>query len=41
MLIYSTAVALYLRVSGGLTGILLWPVVALHGILSLLLGVSA
>jgi hypothetical protein len=41
MLIYSTAVALYLLyvgVSGGLTGILLWPVVALHAILSVLLG---
>jgi hypothetical protein len=41
MLIYSTAVTLYLAylgLEGGLTGVLLWPAVALHVILSFLLG---
>jgi hypothetical protein len=41
MLIYSTVVALYLAYLGladGLTGTLLWPAVALHAILSVLLG---
>ena len=41
MLIYSTVVALYLAYlgfTGGLTGILLWPAVALHAVLSILLG---
>ena len=41
MLIYSAAVALYLAYLGfaaGLTGILLWPAVALHLVLSILLG---
>jgi hypothetical protein len=41
MLIYSAAVALYLAYLGfinGLTGILLWPAVALHAILSVFLG---
>jgi hypothetical protein len=41
MLIYSTLVALYLAYLGlaaGLTGDLLWPAVALHSILSILLG---
>lgn len=41
MLIYSAGVALYLAftgVAGGLSGVLLWPAVALHGILSILLG---
>jgi len=41
MLIYSAAVALYLAylgLAGGLTGIFLWPAVALHAILSVLLG---
>ena len=40
MLTYSAAVTLYLACvgfAGSLTGILLWPAVALHGILSLLL----
>ena len=40
MLIYGAAVALYLAYlgfSGGLTGILLWPAVVLHGILTALL----
>jgi hypothetical protein len=40
MLIYSAAVALYLAYlgfAGGLTGVLLWPAVALHVILSILL----
>jgi hypothetical protein len=39
MLIYSTAVALYLAYVGisGVSGLLLWPVVALHAILSALL----
>jgi hypothetical protein len=40
MLIYGVAVTLYLAYlgfAGGLTGLLLWPAVALHGILSLLL----
>jgi hypothetical protein len=40
MLIYSAAVTLYLAyvgVAGGLTGILLWPAVALHVILTALL----
>ena len=40
MLTYSAAVTLYLAYvgfAGGLTGILLWPAAALHGILSLLL----
>ena len=41
MLIYSAAVTLYLAYLGlvvGLTGILLWPAVALHAILTVLLG---
>ena len=41
MLTYSTAVALYLAYlgfAGGLTGVFLWPVVALHAVLSILLG---
>jgi hypothetical protein len=40
MLIYSAAVMLYLAylgVTGGLTGILLWPAVILHAILTALL----
>ena len=40
MLIYSAAVALYLAYlgfAGGLTGILLWPAVVLHVILTALL----
>jgi hypothetical protein len=44
MLTYSAAVALYLAyvgVAGGLTGILLWPVVALHAILTALLARAA
>jgi len=41
MLTYSSAVALYLAYlgfAGGLTGVLLWPAVALHAVLSILLG---
>jgi hypothetical protein len=41
MLTYSTIVLLYLALLGfvgGLAGVLLWPVVALHLVLSLLLG---
>ena len=41
MLTYSTIVALYLAYlgfSGELTGVLLWPAVALHVVLSILLG---
>src|SRR6476646_538281 len=41
MLIYSALVTLYLAYLGfavGLTGILLWPAVALHAILSVFLG---
>ena len=41
MLIYSTVVALYLAYlgfTGGWTGVLLWPAVALHAVLSILLG---
>jgi hypothetical protein len=41
MLTYSTVVTLYfvyLGFAGGLTGVLLWPVVALHVVLSILLG---
>jgi hypothetical protein len=40
MLIYSVAVALYLAYvgfAGGFVGVLLWPAVALHGALSILL----
>jgi hypothetical protein len=40
MLIYSAAITLYLAYvgfAGGLTGILLWPAVVLHGILTALL----
>jgi anaerobic C4-dicarboxylate transporter len=40
MLLYSAAVTLYLAYvgfAGGLSGILLWPAVGLHGVLSLLL----
>ena len=40
MLIYSAAVTLYLAylgIAGGLTGILLWPAVILHSILTALL----
>lgn len=43
MLIYSTAVALYLAYLGsaeGLAGMLLWPAVAVHAVLSVLLGRS-
>ena len=41
MLTYSAVVALYLAYLGGgagLTGVLLWPAVALHAVLSLFLG---
>ena len=41
MLTYVTVVTLYLAYlgfAGGLTGVFLWPVVALHVVLSLLLG---
>ena len=41
MLTYSTLVTLYLAYlgfAGGLTGVLLWPAVALHVVLSILLG---
>jgi hypothetical protein len=41
MLIYSAVVTLYLAYlgfAGGLTGVLLWPAVALHLVLSILLG---
>jgi len=41
MLIYSTVVTLYLAYLGlavGLTGVFLWPAVALHAVLSILLG---
>lgn len=41
MLIYSTALTLYLAYlgfAGGLTGVLLWPAVALHAALTILLG---
>ena len=41
MLIYSAAVTLYLAYlgfAGGLAGVFLWPAVALHAVLSLLLG---
>ena len=41
MLIYSIVVALYLAYlgfSGGLAGVFLWPAVALHAVLSILLG---
>ena len=40
MLTYSAAVTLYLAyvgVTGGVTGMLLWPAVVLHGILTALL----
>ncbi|MNL80973.1 hypothetical protein D3C87_2079590 [compost metagenome] len=40
MLAYNVAVTLYLAylaVAGGLTGVLLWPAVALHAIFSILL----
>jgi hypothetical protein len=40
MLTYSAAVTLYLAIvglGGGLTGLLLWPAVALHAVLTLLL----
>ncbi|HEX2842944.1 hypothetical protein [Hyphomicrobium sp.] len=40
MLIYSAAVALYLAylgITGGMTGILLWPAVGIHFVLALLL----
>jgi hypothetical protein len=40
MLIYSVAVTLYLAYvgfAGGFVGVLLWPAVALHGALSILL----
>jgi hypothetical protein len=43
MLIYSALVTLYLAYlgfAGGLTGLFLWPAVALHGILSILMGLS-
>jgi len=43
MLIYSAAVALYLAylgVAGGSAGVLLWPAVALHVVLAILLGRS-
>ena len=41
MLIYSAAVTLYLAYLGfgaGLTGVFLWPAVAVHAVLSILLG---
>jgi hypothetical protein len=41
MLTYSTVVMLYLAYlgfAGGLTGVVLWPAVALHVVLSILLG---
>jgi hypothetical protein len=41
MLTYSTVVMLYLAYLGfadGLTGVFLWPAVALHVVLSILLG---
>ncbi|MGA7389237.1 MAG: hypothetical protein WBW99_15125 [Pseudolabrys sp.] len=41
MLSYSTGVTLYLAYlcfAGGLTGVFLWPAVALHVVLSILLG---
>jgi hypothetical protein len=41
MLIYSAAVTLYLAyvgIAGGISGILLWPAVALHAALTILLG---
>ncbi|MGB9058512.1 MAG: hypothetical protein WCC50_08345, partial [Pseudolabrys sp.] len=41
MLTYSAVVALYLAYlgfAGGLTGVFLWPAVALHVVLSILLG---
>jgi hypothetical protein len=41
MLIYSAVVTLYLAYlgsAGGLTGVLLWPAVAFHAVLSILLG---
>ena len=41
MLIYSTVVTLllaYLGFAGGLAGVLLWPAVAIHFVLSILLG---
>ncbi len=41
MLIYSTAVTLYLAYlgfAGGLVGLFLWPALALHVVLSILLG---
>jgi hypothetical protein len=40
MLIYSAAVTAYLAWLGfaGLTGVLLWPAVAIHLVLSMLLG---
>ena len=43
MLTYNTVVTLYLAYLGfavGLTGILLWPAVALHAILSILMGLT-
>ena len=44
MLIYSAAVALYLAylgLVGGLTGILLWPAVVLHGIVTALISLRS
>jgi hypothetical protein len=41
MLIYSSAVAVYLAclgLAGGMTGVLLWPAVVVHLVLSILLG---
>jgi hypothetical protein len=41
MLIYSTGVTLYLAylgIAGGVAGVLLWPAVALHATLTVLLG---
>ena len=43
MLTYSTLVALYLAyvgVAGGLTGVFLWPAVALHAMLSVFLVIA-
>jgi hypothetical protein len=43
MLIYSAVVTLYLAYlgsAGGLTGVFLWPAVALHAVLSIFLGRS-
>jgi hypothetical protein len=44
LLVYSTVITLYLAyvgIAGGLTGLLLWPVVALHVILTALLTLAS